>query len=189
MNDIALQGEAPQAEAQAPLPKVRMNKSTAFSTVHGERGPSDPWAGVGFIQDGLPFDPQGFCITDHPSVLAQTPAGAKLRAVLERKLKKAIAQQAKEKPRRAAPAESDELLDDMEQSDADEDEDEEDDEPIDLVAWLTGQQRIEWPEMTQELARRYKKRFVTVEHAVQFLVKEEQLVSKGALTKKFQKFV
>lgn len=188
MNDIALQGDASEA-VNVPLPPVRMNRSMPFSSVHGERGPSDPWAGVGFIQDGLPFDPQGYCITDHPSILAETPAGAKLRAVLERKLKKAIANQAKEKPRRAASAESDGVESGVEAAAVDDDDDEEDLEPIDLVAWLRGEQRIEWPEMTQELARRYKRRFTKVEDAVEFLVKEEQLVQKGALQKKFQKFV
>lgn len=186
MNDVALQGEvAPQAAL--PPPKVRMDRSRAYATVHGERGPADRYAAVQFIQDGLPFDAQGFCIIDHPDIQKPGPEGDKLRATLERKLKKAAALKAKERPRPTAPAEGDD--DDEATASADEDEGDDDElEPINLEAWLRGEQDVEWQEVTQEVARRYKKRIAKIEDAVDFLV-SEGVVPKAQLRAKFKKMV
>ena len=60
-------------------------------------------------------------------------------------------------------------------------------EPINLEAWLRGEQQVEWQEVTQEIARRYKKRISKMEDAVAFLVKEG-VVAKAQLKKPFQKF-
>ena len=52
---------------------------------------------------------------------------------------------------------------------------------------MRGEQEVEWQEVTQEIARRYKKRVAKVEDAVAFLV-TQGVCPKGQLRKKFLKF-
>ena len=175
----------PQAAPVAP-PKVRMDRSRAYSTVHGDRGEGDKYAGVMFIQDGIPCDASGYFIFDHPDMEKPGPEGDKRRKLAEKKIARALAQAAKAPPK-PPPSRAD--------ADNDEDEDEaeatneEEDllEPINLEAWLRGEQQVEWQEVTQEIARRYKKRVAKIEDAITFLVKEG-VVPKAQLKKQFQKF-
>jgi hypothetical protein len=182
--DTAQNSGAPEAPAAMPVPRVRMDRSRAYNTIHGERGPGDKHAGVMFRQDGIPADASGYFIFDHPDMLEPGPEGDKRRKAAEKKIAKAIVQAAKAPPP-PPPSRAD--------SDEDEDEapaqDEEEDllEPINLEAWLRGEQQVEWQEITQEIARRYKKRVAKIEDAVLFLVKEG-VVPKAQLKKQFQKF-
>jgi len=184
---IDTQLDAPEAAPVAP-PRVRMDRSRAYASVTGDRVPGDRHAAVFFIQDGIPADSEGYFIFDHPDMLRKGKDGDKARQAAERKIKKALAQQAKA-PQRAPRAEDD---DDESEGRADRDEDEGDDgddllEPINLEAWLRGEQDVEWQEVTQEIARRYKVRKSNIADAVEFLVKEG-VVPKAQLRKKFQKF-
>lgn len=114
------------------------------------------------------------------------PEGDKRRKLAEKKIARALAQAAKAPPK-PPPSRAD--------ADNDEDEDEaeatneEEDllEPINLEAWLRGEQQVEWQEVTQEIARRYKRRVAKIEDAITFLVKEG-VVPKAQLKKQFQKF-
>jgi hypothetical protein len=184
MTDTVLNSGAPEA-AVIPPPKVRMDRSRAFSTVHGTRTPDDPLTAVHYIQDGIPADAGGFFIFDHPMMLAKGKDGDKMRAAASRKIERALKQAAKAPPPKQAADDADEDAN----VDAG-DEEPEDDllEPINLEAWLRGEQEVEWQEVTQELARRFKVRKSKVEDAVEFLVKEG-VVPKAQLRKKFQKFV
>lgn len=186
---IGTQHDAPEAAQVAP-PKVRMDKSRAFSTVHGDRPPSDRNARVFFFQDGLPVDASGYFMFDHPDMIEPGPEGDKRRKMAERKIKKALAQQAKQ-PVRAAPLPSDDDEEDGDDAadrvEAADDDAEQELEPINLDAWLRGEQQVEWQEVTQEIARRYKKRISKMEDAVAFLVKEG-VCPKGQLKRQFQKF-
>jgi hypothetical protein len=183
---IEAQLDAPAAAQVAP-PRVRMDRSRAFATVNGDRSPGDRHASVFFIQDGIPADAGGFFIFDHPDMARKGPDGDKARKAAERKIKKALTQQAKEPVRQVAPGddadEDDEGVAEVDK----EDEDEELLEPINLEAWLRGEQQVEWQEISQEIARRYKKRVAKIEDAVGFLVKEG-VVPKAQLKPKFQKF-
>lgn len=180
---IVAQHDAPLAAQVAP-PRVRMDRSRAFATVNGDRAPGDRHAQVFFIQDGIPADAGGFFIFDHPDMARKGPDGDKARKMAERKIKKALAQQAKE-PQRAA------VTDEDEDEDADDTETEAEDdllEPINLESWLRGEQQVEWQEVTQEIARRYKKRIAKIKDAVEFLV-SEGVVPKAQLQPKFLKLM
>lgn len=186
MNDTANTGVAPEAAA-LPLPRVRMDRSRAFSAVHGDRGPNDRYAQVFFFQDGIPADAGGYFIFDHPDVKEKPgKEGDKLRALVAKKIERALKQQAKAPPPKARDEDEDE-------ADVDRDEDDDDDEdgadPINLDAWLRGEQDVEWQEVTQEIARRYKRRFAHLHDAVDFLVTEEKIVPKAQVRQKWRKHV
>lgn len=175
---IETQLDAPEAAQIAP-PKVHIDRSRAFSTVSGDRTPDDRHAAVFFIQDGIPADASGHFIFDHPDMFRKGPDGDKVRASASRKIKKALAQQAKEPQR--TPRASDDSEEEVEEAEPDEL------EPINLDAWLRGDQEVEWQEVTQEVARRFKRRISKIEDAVAFLVKEG-VVPKDQLRAKFKKF-
>lgn len=189
MTDTTQLGPSSEAAPVAP-PRVRMDKSRAYSTVNGDRAPGDKHAAVFFFQDGIPADAGGFFIFDHPDMERKGPDGDKARKAAERKIKKALTQQAKEPPKPAR-AESDvDDDDDLEEREAGADGDDAEDDlldPINLEAWLRGEQDVEWQEVTQEIARRYKVRKSNIADAVEFLVKEG-VVPKAQLRKKFQRF-
>jgi hypothetical protein len=182
---------APQAAPMAP-PKVRMDRSRTFSTVHGERGVDDPHRGVVFIQDGIPCDASGFFIFDHPSMQEKGPEGDRRRKMAEKHIKRAMAQAAKAKPKaeRAAPADDDDD-DEVDGMPKNEGENDDDDDgllsPVSLGEWLRGGQEVVWNDVSQEIARIYKKRIAKIEDAVAFLVKEG-VCTKGELRPKFKKF-
>jgi hypothetical protein len=176
----------PQAAHVAP-PKVRMDKSRAFSTIHGDRVPGDPHCGVMYYQDGIPVDAEGYFIFDHPDMNKPGAAGEKLRKAAAKKIERQLKIDAK-KPPKPVRAESE---DDEEDVDAEGEGDKEEEELLDAVsldAWLRGEQEVEWNDVSQEIARRYKKRIAKIGDAVEFLVKEG-VVSKPQLRKAFQKFV
>lgn len=169
-------------------PKIRMDKSRPHSTVHGERGPGDPHAGIHFYQDGLPHDAQGFLILDGPDYEGDSPQAKKNRDVAARKVSKFMAKS--NKARAAAMADGGpEMPRGIDQVDEDDDEELEDEgEPVNLSAWVRGEQQVEWNEVTQEIARRYKKRVASIADAVPFLVKEG-ICPANEVAKKFKKFL
>jgi hypothetical protein len=184
--DTVQNNGAPEAAALPP-PRVRMDRSRAYSTIHGERGPGDKHAGVMFRQDGIPADASGYFIFDHPDMLEPGPEGDKRRKAAAKKIERARVQAAKAPPP-PPPSRADADSDDDEEVATDADGEEEGLlEPINLEEWLRGEQQVEWQEVTQEIARRYKKRVAKIEDAVAFLVKEG-VVPKAQLKKAFQKF-
>lgn len=163
--------------------KARMDRSRAFAEVHGDRVPGDRHANVFFYQDGLPFDAQGFLLSDHPEV----KASEKLQQLAERRLKKAADHAAKHPAPKPKATEAG-----VDSDDGDDGEPQADDgllDPINLEAWLRGEQEVEWQEVSQEIARAFKRRFANERDAVEFLVKEMKVVPKGLLRRKFQKYV
>ena len=139
-----------------------------------------------FRQDGIPVDASGFFIFDHPDMMEPGPEGEKRRKAAAKKIEKQLKLDAKNPPKPVRVVSED----DDEEAEVEQDDDEEEDllEPINLEAWLRGEQKVEWQEVTQEIARRYKKRVAKMEDAVAFLV-QEGVCHKAALQPKFQKFV
>ncbi len=182
--------EAAPAPMPPMAPKIRMDKSRAYAEVHGDRPPGDRHSGVHFYQDGLPHDAQGFLILDHSDYEGTDPEAVKRRATAEKKVRKFLAQS--EKKRAAAVAEGGpDYPRGVEAIEAgDEDEENEDDaaEPINLSAWARGEQQVEWQEITQEIARRYKKRIASIADAIPFLVKEG-VCPPDQIAKKFKKYL
>jgi hypothetical protein len=186
MMDTVVKNGEPQAAQVAP-PKVRMDKSRSFSTIHGERGPGDPHAGVMFRQDGIPCDASGFFLFDHPDMLEKGPEGDKRRKMADKHIKRALAQALKNPPKPVKADDDESLDDDAEEAEDDENEDDGLLPAINLGAWLRGEQDVEWNDVSQEIARTYKKRISKEGEAVEFLV-SQGVVGKGELRQKFKKF-
>lgn len=154
-------------------PQVRMDKSREHSTIHGERTPDDPHAGVHFYQDGLPFDAQGILCADHRDLQGDSKQAVKLREIVERKMKKASkSQKIVDGEAPAAPADDD---DEPEAPEAD------DNEPVNLEAWARGEQKVAWNDVSQAIARRFKRRVTGKLDAIEFLI-EQKVIAKGALS-------
>jgi hypothetical protein len=176
----------PPPAPQVPPPKVRMDRSRAYGTVHGERGPNDLHAGVMYYQDGIPADASGYFLFDHPDLMQPGQKGDQLRKIAAKKIERQLKIDAK-KPPQPVRAESEDDDEDVD-TDVAKDEEEELLDPINLEAWLRGEQQVEWHEVSQEIARRFKKRIAKEGDAVEFLVKEG-VVPKAQLRKAFQKYV
>lgn len=161
--------------APPPAVQIRMDRSRAHSEIHGSRMPGDPHYGVHYYQDGLPHDAQGFLITEHSDYEGNSADAQKRRATLEKKMRKATAAAAARKVETAL-------------DEGDEDGEEGELEPINLDAWVRGQQALEWIDVTQAIAQRYKKRISKIDDAVPFLV-DEMKIPASEVAKKFQKFL
>jgi hypothetical protein len=148
-------------------PKVRMDRSRDFSTVHGERPAGDRHATVHFYQDKLPFDAAGFLIADHPDI-TENP---ELIALVERKLKKAAKQKI-----------------DAPGDEHDADSDDADNDTVNLEAWARGEQRVQWQDVSNAIAKRFTKRVVSKQAAIEFLI-DEKVVSYENLSPEHQKLV
>lgn len=157
-----------------------LDKSRDYGTVHGDRGPGDPDAGVHFVQDGLPLNAQGHLVVDHVSLQGETKQAIKLREIAERKLKKATkVQQRVEAKESDVASEDDGVIDEGDPDDQD---------PVNLDAWARGEQRVEWNEVTQTIAQRYKKRVNSKIDALEFLI-AEKVVSFEQLSPPHQKLM
>lgn len=89
--------------------KVRMDRGRDYSTVHGERASDDPFANTHFVQDGLPFDAEGFLLLEHPDYEADkgdrcSDKAAELRAKAHKKIRIAEKKEAKRKAEEAEQA-------------------------------------------------------------------------------------
>lgn len=187
MTDTTLRDQQQDEPANifTSIVKVRMDKSRPHGSVFGARAPGDPHQDVHFYQDGLPFDAQGFLILEHPDYEGNSPEARKRRDTAEKMMKRAIS--AHEKRVAAATAEGGP---DMPRGIDDVDDDEEgngEQEPINLDSWLRGHQNLEWNDVTQAIAQRYKKRVASVADAVPFLM-EEMGVPAAEVAKKFRKY-
>ena len=180
------------AAAASPAPfefpediKVRMDKSRSYSEVHGTRGPGDPHQNVHFYQDGLPYDAQGFLLLDHPELKGDSKEAVKKREIAAKKVKRAMADHSRKKV--AVQAEGGP---DMPRGidDVDDDEDVEEQAEVNLAEWLAGRQQVEWNDVSQAIAGRFKKRVASIADAVIFLV-EERVLPVDAVAKKYRKFL
>lgn len=188
MTEASLQLAEP-APRPAPAPKIRMDRSRAFSTIHGVRPPGDPHQHCHFIQEGLYFDSQGFLIIEHADYEGDTPHHDKLRKILTKKIERHLKDAGK---RHAAaiqeggpdmPRGIDDLEDDDEAIDG-----EEELEPINLGDWARGQQQVEWNDITQAIAQRFKKRVNSIADAIPFLV-SEGVVPRDQVAKKYKRYL
>lgn len=178
-----------QAGAAAPMappkpPKVRMDRGREFATVHGERTPDDPFKHVHFMQDGLPYNAHDILILNHPMLNDDTEEAEQLREIAEKRIKRHLkleAKSAEAAARRLAGASG-------EDEDAEIDDEANEPQEINLSMWLRGEQDVVWNEITQHIARKYKKRVSSIADAVVFLV-EQGVAPKDGVAKKFKKFL
>jgi hypothetical protein len=181
--------QAGEAAPMAPPkpPKVRMDKGREFATVHGERTADDPFKLVHFMQDGLPYDAHGMLLLNHQMLTDGTEEAEQLQRIAMKRIKRQLAIDARAATRKTRHADADADDDDAEVEDV-EDAEEDEQEPINLSMWLRGEQDVVWNEVSQHIARTYKKRVNSIADAVVFLVKEGVAPS-NAVARKFKKFL
>lgn len=151
--------------------KLRLDRSRAHGTIHGERAPGDKHQLAYFTQDGIHFDAHGLHIDD----LIEDD---KIRALVERKLKKQSG---------AAKADEDDAGG---SGDAD-------DDPapagaglpassdINLESWLRGEAKYPWFQITKTVRERYSQNITKQIDMIQFLIEDEKVIPEDQLAKEF----
>jgi len=173
---------------------IRLDRSKPFSECRGERAPDDPhyrvhyWQGqlVGRDMVLLPFDAHGELVPDdgktEPWIGKDTenkpvqhfPLYNKpMRDLLERKRKRQSQIAAKV-------AEEDDL--DVQDTEAVAEE-------VNLVAWLRGEARYEWPELQVAVKKRYSRIHQSKRQMVEDLVLDEKLVREDELDPQLAKML
>lgn len=173
-NTTASDPAAPAAPAarKAPPPRpvdVFLDNTKDYSTIHGERGPSDPHYGVCFIQNGLPFDAEQKLMADHAMVSANPKAKAAIEKMVKRAEKLAARRNAIENDEET----EDDIADDV---------DDDGEGVIDLKAWAMGAKQYRWQLVTDTIVLKYQRRVTSKRDALETLI-AEGVVQPGQLSK------
>src|SRR5262249_19979800 len=141
-----------------PNPRLRLDKSRYFSTIHGQRVPDDPHQHSHFLQDGIHFDAEGLHL-DH------LVDDEKTRALVDRRLKRQV--KAAPKADDAGGSVDDDDVNDQGGGQSDE---------VNLEAWLRGTAKYPWFNVTKAVRDRYSSNITKQVDMVDFLVNEAKLV-------------
>ena len=172
----------------AKIQTIRVDRSRAHATIHGERGPDDPHRNAFFKQDGLYFDAEGALIPE------LVPDELKLK--VEKKIRKLNGGKAPSEPPQAAPASENASTGDDAGSNGDEEDDDDDEsetklsgDDINLTAWLKGEANYQWFAIAKVIRERYQKNVSKAEDAVEFLVMDQKVVSADEVAGKFKAYL
>lgn len=157
-------------------PVLRLDTSRDYSTVHGERAPDDPMAGIHFFQDGLPFDSREVFVDGFLN--DANDKGGKIRALLERRLRKLQGQQT------AADAEAEEAAGDPPLPGAKK----EDGNDLNLVAWARGDANYLFGQVRDAIASRFSQKVKDTHGAVECLL-DEKVVTEADLSPAFKQLL
>jgi hypothetical protein len=167
----------------ASAPKLRMDRSKPYSTVHGERPPGDIHQNTHFFQDGMPFDAAGHLLLD----AIEDP---KIKAIAERRLKKLPA--AKTDNARSADGDGD--GDDG--SDVDNDAGGDTKPPasispddVNLEAWLRGEETYPWFAITKAVRTRHGSNITKQADMVEFLVRDLKIIAEDQVGADLRQFL
>lgn len=165
--------------AVATAARLRMDRSKDFSTIHGERAPSDPHARVHFYQDGLPFDSQGFYLAGFLDD-SNDPDG-RLRALVERRLRKLEGQAL------PADADADALDDQLTKSGAKGGAGQGDD--VNLEAWARGEAQYIFGEVRAAIKKRFGQVVKDQRGAIELLALDEKVVPEDQIALPFKQLL
>lgn len=157
---------------------LRMDRSRPFSTVHGERTPDDPHAGIHFYQDGLPFDAQQVYVPDRFD--DRNDKDGKLRALVERRLRK-LDGQSTPADAVAEVLDNDPPLPGVKGNTADA-------EDLNLVAWARGEQEYLFGAVRDAIRKRYSQVVKDKRGAVEALL-DEHVVDEQDLRPDFKQLL
>lgn len=160
----------------ADSPQLRLDRSRHYSTVHGERSPDDPIAGVHFFQDGLPFDAQEVFVDGFLD--DANDKGGKARALVERRLRKLQGQAT------VADAEAEEIAGDPPLPG----QKKEDGNDLNLVAWARGDAQYLFALVRDAIANRYSQKVKDQRGAVECLL-DEKVVTEADLSPTFKQLL
>lgn len=159
-------------------PLLRMDSTRAFSTVHGERAPDDPHAGIHFYQDGLPFGADEVYVEDRLD--DKNDRDGKLRAMVERRLRKLEGMQT------SADAEAEAAAGDPPMPGAKANASEADD--VNLVAWARGEAQYLFGTVRDAIRKRYSQVVKDQRGAVECLL-DEKAVTEAQLSPAFKQLL
>jgi len=162
--------------ASVPATKLRMDRSRAFSTIHGERPPGDRHQYAHFQQDGIHFDAHGLHIDELID-------DEKTRALVERRLKRQAKLAPKEDAADAGDGDDDEL-DPAPASGAGSDPSD-----VNLEAWLRGEVKYPWFSITKLVRERYSQNITKLVDMIEFLVEDEKIVPFNELDPEYAKLL
>lgn len=157
-------------------PLLRLDRSRVFSTVHGERAPDDPMAGIHFFQDGLAFDAQEVFVEGYLN--DGNDKGGKLRALVERRLRKLQGQTT------AADAEAEVAANDPPLPG----EKKEDGNDLNLNAWARGEAQYLFAQVREAIASRYSLKVKDQRGAVEALI-DQKVVLEADLSPTFKQLI
>lgn len=149
--------------------RLRLDRSRPHGTIHGERPPGDRHQQAHFTQDGITFDSQGF----HIDELIEDD---KVRALVDRRLKK-----------QGAPKADDD--------DAGSDNAETDPPPtgggspastdVNLEAWLRGEEKYQWFTITKTVRERFSNNITKATEMIEFLIYDQKIIPEADLAPEF----
>ena len=157
-------------------PRLRMDRSKDFSTIHGERTPDDPHARVHFYQDGLPFDSQGYYLTGFLDD-SSDPDG-RLRALVERRLRKLEGQ--------TLPADADAEALDAEIAKAGAKGGAGQGDDVNLESWARGEAQYIFGEVRTAIRKRFGQVVKDQKGAIELLAIDEKVVPEDQLAPAFK---
>lgn len=163
----------------ASAPKLRMDRSKPFATVHGERLPGDLHQNTHFFQDSMPFDAAGLLIYD----AIEDP---KIKAIADRKLKKMPAA----KP--AAEGDGDGADDDDPDNGTGGDTKppaSTSPDDVNLEAWLRGEMSYPWFSITKAVRERHSQNISKQADMVEFLVRDLKIIPEDQVGADLRQFL
>lgn len=166
---------------------VRMDRSKPFSTIHGDRGPGDQHQFVQFKQDGLPFDAEGKLLIEAISV-DDTKNREKAKRLIERAKARAGGEKAPAVPEPQKASDQDSLNTGTDETDHDSGAGGGAGE-VNLEAWLRGEQKWPWFQIAAAIRTRFAKNVTKQADAVQFLVRDEKIISDADVTEAFRSYL
>ncbi len=143
----------------ASTPRLRLDRSKPFATIHGQRHPDDPHLRAKFQQDGIHYDSEGLHID---SLIADDET----RALVDRRLKR----QARSAPKKDGAGEGS----DGDPGDGSSGSSGDDD--VNLEAWLRGEAQYQWFAITKLVRDRFKMNITKQADMVDFLVNEQKVI-------------
>lgn len=169
----------------AKVQTIRVDRTRDHATIHGERGPDDPYRAAFFQQDGLFFDASGALI---PELVPEA-----LKAKVEKKLRKLNGGKLPDETQQAAPAGENAPEGDDTGKDGEDETNDDDDNPlsdeVNLDSWLTGNTNYPWFAVAKAIRERFKKNVSSAADAVLFLVVDEKIVAPEDIADKFKAYL
>jgi hypothetical protein len=156
----------------APPATLRLDRSRHFSTITGERTPSDPWWGIAYVQDGLPFRADGTLAEETEDNTPEAPfiehlevEGGRVRPIKQHPLWTDEMRALRDRRLKAIQApKPDRMKENTRPIDSGED--------VNLVSWLKGEADYEPWQIGAAVKARYGVNYQDIRRIVEFLVYE-----------------
>jgi hypothetical protein len=169
-------------------PTGQVLKTESFSTIHSsERTPDDPWFSVVYVQDGLPFDSEGYLVPDDGRTQPFNGAGPdgkpmafrplysrEMRATVDKKMRRILASL-----RSRTPIEDD--GEDLNTHEVASD--------VSIMDWLMGDADYPFHQIQPAVKRRWGASLPNIAEVVRFLVLEMNVIPKEQVADYYKRYL